>query len=85
MIKTREDYERLNKAINTYGGKAYQDYKETIEALREVAKATNKLLGNHTDYDPMKRQHTVHVDVGAIVEIEYSLTGIPDWILENGE
>ena len=71
MIKTREDYERLNKAINTYGGKAYQDYKETIEALREVARAGKDMVTLMPDVT--EEEH----------KLRAALDALPAWVLES--
>ena len=96
MIKTKEQYEEAqfvgdrefsHKVMDPQGltwvVDAIFDLRETVEALRRVARAGRKMLNDHTDFDPMERQYNVHVDASAIEDLERSLDALHYWLIEE--
>ncbi len=67
MIDTKEQYEKQMEVIEEYLGTPGVDARETIEALREVAREANSIYRD---------------DGGATLTLAEALDALPDWLTE---
>ena len=84
MIETKEQYEAQMNVIEVHLGTPGVDARETIEALREVAKAAERVWATvpsvrGPDDHPEVQKHAV-----ALNDLKLALNNLSDWITEDG-
>lgn len=77
MIETREEYERAKYVARSQSGRTLGQAMETIEALREVARAAENAL----NYDSARGIWTLSDEEARDMQEAYAR--IPDWVTEE--
>ena len=78
MIETKEQYEMF---LNTLGNRQRPAFEETIEALREVARAGREIERNFLS--SVEDSSLTVVPIYDIAELKKTLDALPDWICEE--